>query len=144
MDSFPSHLSVEVSSSLSLSVSSSSGGSHQFFGLLVFCWECSPLVLTEWCRYSVLQFGAIFRGPGDLGLGSETSGPPVSRGRKGTLNEGFPFPVPAPVTGEGDGGRFSKHFNGFRGRGELFQTAQWFLGTGGSKMNQWFFNVFQG
>ena len=29
------------------------------------------------------------------------------------MNEGVPFPVPAPVTGEGDGGRFSKHFNGF-------------------------------
>ena len=42
------------------------------------------------------------------------------------------------------GGRFSKHINGFRGRGELFQTVQWFSGTGGSKMNQWFFNVFQG
>ena len=35
-------------------------------------------MLNEWCRYSVLQFGAIFRGPVDLGLGSETSGPTVS------------------------------------------------------------------
>ena len=78
MDTLPSHLSVEMSSLLNLSVSSSSGGSHQFFGLLVFCRECSPLVLNEWCRYSVLQFGAIFRGPVDLGLGSETSGPTVS------------------------------------------------------------------
>jgi hypothetical protein len=50
-----------------------------------------------------------------------------------TLNEGVPFPVPVPVIGEGDGGRFSKHFNGFRGRGELFQTVQWFSGTGGAK-----------
>ena len=24
-------------------------------------------MLNEWCRYSVLQFGAIFRGPVDLG-----------------------------------------------------------------------------
>jgi len=39
------------------------------------------------------------------------------------LNEGVPFPVPAPVTGEGDRGRFSKHFNSFWGRGELFQTG---------------------
>jgi hypothetical protein len=45
---------------------------------------------------------------------------------KGTLNEGVPFPVPALGEGEGDGGTFSKHFNGFRGRGELFQMVQWF------------------
>ena len=47
----------------------------------------------------------------------------VKIGSFNTLNEGVPFPVPAPVTGEGDGGKFSKHFNGFRGRGELFQTG---------------------
>ena len=89
VDSFPSNLSVEMSSLLCLSVSSSSGGSHQFFGLLVFCHECSPLVLNEWCRYSVLQFGAIFRGPVDLGLGSETSGPTVSFLLRSISERGF-------------------------------------------------------
>ena len=47
----------------------------------------------------------------------------VKIGSFDTLNEGVPFPVPAPVTGEGDGERFFKHFNGFQGRGELLQTG---------------------
>jgi hypothetical protein len=61
----------------------------------------------------------------------------------GTLNEGVPLLSPSPVTGEGDGGRFFEPFNGFRGRGELFQTVQWFSGMGMSKINQWFVNVFK-
>ena len=103
MDSFPSHLSVEMSSSLCFSASSSSGGSHQFFGLLVFFRECSPLVLNEWCRYSELQFGAIFRGPVDLCLGSEASGPTVSFLLRSISERGFSvLQIGAVFRGPGD------------------------------------------
>ena len=34
------------------------------------------------------------------------------------------------LTAEGNRGRFSEHFNCFREKEELFQTAQWFSRTG--------------
>ena len=54
-ESFPSYLSVEISSSLSFSSPSSSGSSYQFLagGGGGGTWRCSSL-----------QFGAIFRGTG--------------------------------------------------------------------------------
>ena len=61
-DSFPSHLSVEMSSSLSFSFSSSSGGSHQFLGLVDVCLVFSLTVFGGRWRCSSLQFGAIFCG----------------------------------------------------------------------------------
>ena len=56
-ESFPSYLSVEISSSLRFSSSSSSGSSHQF-----------PSGGGGGCtwRYSSLQFGAVFCGTGSL------------------------------------------------------------------------------
>ena len=66
----------------------------------------------------------------------------VKIGSFNTLNEGVPFPVPAPVTGEGDGGKFSKHFNGFWGRGGLFQRVQWFFGDGEKQIESMVFQCF--
>ena len=59
--------------------------------------------------------------------GSPSLSPPRSQG-KGT---GGDFPNTSMVFGEGES--FFKQLNGFWGRGELFQTAQWFLGTGEAK-----------
>ena len=49
---------------------------------------------------------------------------PRNRGR----GWGGRFPNTSMVFGKGES--FYKRFNGFRGRGELFQTVQWSLGTG--------------
>ena len=46
------------------------------------------------------------------------------------------LPVPVLVTGEGDRGRFSEHFNGFWGKGRAFSNGSMLFGDGGSKMNQ--------
>ena len=57
------------------------------------------------------------------------------------------WPLSTPVSGEGDGERFSEHFNGFRGRGEQYIDQGWkgivpgcplLQGRGGGQHFQWF------
>ena len=51
------------------------------------------------------------------------------------MNEGVPFPVPAPVSGEGDGGKVLQTLQWFSGKGRAFLNSSMALGDG-EKQNE--------